>query len=79
MSRRKVVVSVYLDQAELDGLKALSARTRVPMAVYVRRGVAAVLAQHGRAEAEPRPEEPWSDPLPLDLGPLSDTPPSERQ
>lgn len=46
MSRQKVSTTVYLEPAQLVALKALSDRTRVPVAVYVRDGVDLVLAHH---------------------------------
>jgi hypothetical protein len=43
MSRKKVSTTVYLNADQVEALRALSARTRVPVAEYVREGVQAVL------------------------------------
>jgi hypothetical protein len=44
--RRKVATTVYLEHEQREQLRALSERTRVPVATYVRDGVALVIAQH---------------------------------
>ena len=46
MSRRKVSTTVYLDSSDLDRLKVISEKTRVPMAVYIRDAVRAALDAH---------------------------------
>lgn len=44
VSRKKVSTTVYLNAEQVAALRDLSARTRVPIAEYVREGVDAVLA-----------------------------------
>jgi predicted DNA-binding protein len=44
---KKVSTTVYLTPEQLDALKALSERTRVPIAEYIREGVEMVLERHG--------------------------------
>lgn len=46
MSRKKVTTTVYFTPAQVAGLKALSDRTKVPFAEYVRQGVDHVLKIH---------------------------------
>ncbi len=46
MGRRKVTTTVYLEAEQDRLLKALSARTGVPVAVYIRDGVDAVLTEN---------------------------------
>lgn len=46
--RKKILRSVYLEPTQAKALDALSARTRVPFAVYVREGVDAVIARYAR-------------------------------
>ena len=46
MGRRKVTTTVYLDSEQDRLLKALSYRTGVPVAVYIREGVDRVLAEN---------------------------------
>lgn len=43
---KKVSTTVYLTQEQLDALKSLSDRTRVPIAEYIREGVEMVLQRH---------------------------------
>ena len=43
---KKVSTTVYLTPEQLDALKALSERTRVPIAEYIREGVGMVLERH---------------------------------
>ena len=42
----KVLRSIYLDIEQVEKLKTLSAKTRVPQAVYVREGLDLVLNKH---------------------------------
>ncbi len=42
----KVAVQAYLEPAQAAALKALSARTRVPMQAYLREGVDFVLGKY---------------------------------
>lgn len=46
MARRKVSTTVYLTPEQDASLKALSARTKVPVAEYVRQGIDLVLAKY---------------------------------
>lgn len=43
--------TVYLDKAEADALRALSDKTRVPMAEYIREGLLMVLAKYHKKGA----------------------------
>ena len=47
----KVQTAVYLELRQLQALKALSVRTRVPQQVYLREGLDLVLAKY-RAEVK---------------------------
>ena len=44
---KKVSTTVYLEEDQLEALKKLSDRTRVPVAEYIREGVDMVLERHG--------------------------------
>jgi hypothetical protein len=46
MPRTKVKTNVYLDRDLLDSLKKLAAKTEVPMARLIRRGIVLVLAEY---------------------------------
>lgn len=46
---KKVSTTVYLTPDQLDALKRLSERTRVPIAEYIREGVQMVLQRHDAA------------------------------
>lgn len=46
MGRKKVTTTVYLEAEQDRLLKALSVRTGVPVAVYIRHGVDRVLGEH---------------------------------
>jgi len=48
-------VTVYLDPEQYEALKALSQRTMIPMAVYIRQALGVVLAN-----AEARGGADWS-------------------
>ena len=65
---RRTSTTVYLDADQLERLRALSARSRVPIAAIVREGVELALVRLGmpRAPVGP-PEEPE---VPLELEPL---------
>ena len=71
MSRRKVPTTVYLSDEQDKALRALSASTRVPVAVYVREGIDMALARHSASE----------EPLPSHEGPVpgEETPPLRRE
>ena len=43
---RKVLKHLYITPEQRDRLEALSARTRVPMAVYIRDGIDLILRKH---------------------------------
>ena len=45
---------VYFDRAQHDALRALSDRTRVPLAAYLREAVDMLLAKYGVKAAKPR-------------------------
>ncbi len=51
MPRTKVSTTVYFTAEQFERLKALSARTKVPFAVYVRQGVDLALEKVERAQA----------------------------
>jgi predicted DNA-binding protein len=46
MARRKISTTVYITPEQDESLKALSGRTKVPVAEYVREGIALILAEH---------------------------------
>ena len=46
MASNKVSTTVYLERAQDERLKALSKRTRVPVAEYIRQGVDMVLQRY---------------------------------
>ena len=46
MGRRKIVTTVYIEPGQDALLKALSERTRVPVAEYIRQGIDLVLDRH---------------------------------
>lgn len=48
MPDRKLQTNVYLEPEQFAALKELSERTRVPVAVYIRRGVDMVLESFER-------------------------------
>lgn len=41
--RKKVSTTIYIEADQLDGLKALSERTKVPMAEYIRQAIDLIL------------------------------------
>jgi predicted DNA-binding protein len=43
----RISTNVYLNPEELDRLRALSERTRVPMSAYIREGIDIVLKKYG--------------------------------
>ena len=49
----KINTTVYLTREQRDELKALSEATRVPVAVYIRDGIAMVLAAHAERANDP--------------------------
>lgn len=46
MSRKKVSTTIYIEPEQLDLLKLLNERTKVPMAEYIREGIDLVLRKH---------------------------------
>lgn len=44
--RKKISTTVYLTEEQVDALKELHQRTRVPIAEYIRLGIDMVLKQH---------------------------------
>ncbi len=51
----KVLRSIYLDIGQVEKIKRLSERTKVPQAVYVREGLDLLLRKYeGQADKDPR-------------------------
>lgn len=46
MLSKKLMRTVYLDVEQIERLRKLSAKTRVPQAVYIREGIDFVLNKH---------------------------------
>ena len=46
MGRRKIPTTVYITPEQEQELRALHAKTKVPVAEYIRQGIDLVLAQH---------------------------------
>jgi hypothetical protein len=46
MARKKVSTTIYIEPEQLDQLKLLNERTKVPMAEYIREGIDLVLQKH---------------------------------
>lgn len=46
MSRKKISTTVYITPEQNHLLKALHARTKVPVAEYIRQGIDMILAKH---------------------------------
>ena len=44
--KRKLMRTIYLDVEQIERLRKLSVRTRVPQAVYIREGIDLVLSKH---------------------------------
>jgi Ribbon-helix-helix domain len=51
--KRSERISVFLRANQVATLRAIHAETGIPVAVLIRRGVDAVLAQHGKGTATP--------------------------
>jgi len=51
---KRVFTGVYFDRAQHDALRALSDKTRVPLAAYLREAVDMLLAKYGAKAAKPR-------------------------
>jgi hypothetical protein len=52
MGRRKVVTTLYLTEEQMELLRRLHLKTRVPIAIYMREGVDLVLAKYGHKQRE---------------------------
>ena len=46
MPRKKVSTTIYIEPEQLELLKVLNERTKVPMAEYIREGLTLVLQKH---------------------------------
>jgi Ribbon-helix-helix domain len=46
MARKKVSTTIYIEPEQLDLLKLLNERTKVPMAEYIREGIDLILRKH---------------------------------
>jgi hypothetical protein len=46
MSRKKISTTIYVTPEQNEQLKLLHARTKVPIAVYIREGIDLVLSRH---------------------------------
>lgn len=46
MARKKVSTTIYIEPEQLELLKLLNERTKVPMAEYIREGIDLVLQKH---------------------------------
>ena len=46
MARKKVSTTIYIEPEQLEQLKLLNERTKVPMAEYIREGIDLVLSKH---------------------------------
>jgi hypothetical protein len=67
MSRKKISTTIYVTPEQNEQLKLLHARTKVPIAVFIREGIDLVLSRHAHllpgqlqltASPSPRPESP---------------------
>ena len=52
---KRVMTSLYIDPAMHRALKALSERTRVPIAAYLREAVADLLVKHSTMKQKTKP------------------------
>ncbi|MFA6035256.1 MAG: ribbon-helix-helix domain-containing protein [Myxococcota bacterium] len=46
MSRKKISTTVYITAEQLDNLKVLNEKTKVPVAEYIRQGIDLVLEKY---------------------------------
>ncbi len=46
LAEKKISTTVYLDKSQVERLKLLHTRTKVPIAAYIREGVDLVLKAH---------------------------------
>lgn len=58
MARKKVSTTIYLDVAQVDALKALNERTKVPMSEFIREGLDLVLAKYDATPKKAEHDEP---------------------
>lgn len=47
MARKKISTTIYITPEQNEALKQLSAKTKVPVAEYIRQGIDLVLAKYG--------------------------------
>ncbi len=59
VARRKISTTVYLTPEQDRQLKELHARTKVPVAEYIRQGIDLILEKHRAAAALPWLSPPW--------------------
>jgi len=50
MTPERVLTSMYVDAAQLQALRDLSKRTRVPQQVFIREGLGLVLAKYSKEQ-----------------------------
>lgn len=67
MARKKVSTTIYIEPEQLDQLKLLNERTKVPMAEYIREGIDLVLQKH---------QDKLPGQIPLDAAPRRGAAPS---
>lgn len=58
---RRISTTVYLDDEQLDDLKAISRRTMIPMAAIIRQGINMVLLRYEDEEKEDADESKQKD------------------
>ncbi len=46
VARKKISTTVYLTEDQVDGLRILSEKTKVPVAEYIRMGIDLILEKH---------------------------------
>ena len=46
MARKKISTTIYITEEQDEALKELSKRTKVPVSVYIREGIDAILNQY---------------------------------
>jgi predicted DNA-binding protein len=57
MARKKISTTVYINPEQDERLKLLNARTKVPVAEYIRQGIDRILEEH-RETWEPQRDLP---------------------
>jgi hypothetical protein len=76
MSRKKISTTIYVTPEQNEQLKLLHARTKVPVAVFIREGIDLVLSRHAHllpgqlqlTAPYARPEPSRSDATPSESG-----------